>query len=398
MKKLTLLGGLALALLLLNALVPGQAARAADTYDINVIMPLTGGGAFLGKAEQQSLQLAEKVVNKSGGIHGRPLRFLFHDDQTSPQTAVQLANQVLAAKPKVLLGSSIVAMCKAMAPLMQNGPVEYCLSPGIHPEKGSYVFTSSVSTFDLANALIRYFRLKGWTRIAIMTSTDASGQDAEHGLDAILGLPENKEMKVVERAHFNTKDVSVTAQLEHVKAANPQAFIAWSTGAPIATIFRGLVQAGLEVPVATTDGNMTHAQMKQYAAFLPKQLYFPAADWVVANDPRFKLDAAVAAKQKDFYAAFKEAGIQPDVASELAWDPALILVEVLRKLDPGASASQIHGYLEKMTGYAGINGIYDFQKVAQRGLGVSNAVVTRWDPGKNRWLPVSEPTGVPLKE
>ncbi|HXE03589.1 MAG TPA: ABC transporter substrate-binding protein, partial [Methyloceanibacter sp.] len=283
MKKLTLLGGPALALLLLNALVPGQAARAADTYDINVIMPLTGGGAFLGKAEQQSLQLAEKVVNKSGGIHGRPLRFLFHDDQTSPQTAVQLANQVLAAKPKVLLGSSIVAMCKAMAPLMQNGPVEYCLSPGIHPEKGSYVFTSSVSTFDLANALIRYFRLKGWTRIAIMTSTDASGQDAEHGLGAILGLPENKEMKVVERAHFNTKDVSVTAQLEHVKAANPQAFIAWSTGAPIATIFRGLVQAGLEVPVATTDGNMTHAQMKQYAAFLPKQLYFPAAEWVVAN-------------------------------------------------------------------------------------------------------------------
>ena len=30
-------------------------AQAADTQDINVILPLTGGGAFLGKAEQHSL-------------------------------------------------------------------------------------------------------------------------------------------------------------------------------------------------------------------------------------------------------------------------------------------------------------------------------------------------------
>ena len=35
-----------------------------------------------------------------------------------------------------------------------------------------------------------------------------------------------------------------SAQLENVKAANPQAFIAWGTGTPIATIFRGMIQAG----------------------------------------------------------------------------------------------------------------------------------------------------------
>ena len=32
------------------AAAPG--ARAADTYDLNVILPLTGNGAFLGKGEQ----------------------------------------------------------------------------------------------------------------------------------------------------------------------------------------------------------------------------------------------------------------------------------------------------------------------------------------------------------
>jgi len=32
-------------------------AHAADPYKINVILPLTGGAAFLGKGEQQTLQL-----------------------------------------------------------------------------------------------------------------------------------------------------------------------------------------------------------------------------------------------------------------------------------------------------------------------------------------------------
>jgi branched-chain amino acid transport system substrate-binding protein len=359
----------------------------AATYDIDVIMPLTGGGSFLGKAEQQSLQLAERLVNRDGGIHGRPLRFVFHDDQSSPQTAVLLANQVVAEHPPVVIGSSLVAMCSAMAPLMREGPVEYCLSPGVHPERGSYLFTSSVSTFDLANALIRYFRLSGWTRIALMTSTDASGQDAERGLDRILALPENQAMTVAERVHFNPTDVSVSAQIERVKAASPQAFIAWSTGAPIATIFRGIAEAGLDLPVATTDGNMTRAQMTQYA---------PAAQWAVAGDARGDEDPAVRKKQQEFFAVFAEAGLEPDVASELAWDPAMILVNELRRLPPDPTALQLRDSLAALKGYAGVNGVYDFQREPQRGLTVENAVVTRWNKDTRRWDVVSKPTGVPV--
>jgi hypothetical protein len=40
---------------------------------------------------------------------------------------------VLAEKPAVILGSGLLAMCAAIAPLMQNGPVDYCLSPSFHP-------------------------------------------------------------------------------------------------------------------------------------------------------------------------------------------------------------------------------------------------------------------------
>jgi branched-chain amino acid transport system substrate-binding protein len=61
-------------LLCIGSSIPAAAAAEAEVYDLNVILSLTGGASFLGKAEQQSLLLAEKWVNESGGIQGRPLR------------------------------------------------------------------------------------------------------------------------------------------------------------------------------------------------------------------------------------------------------------------------------------------------------------------------------------
>ena len=386
---------LAVAALGLALSAPFAGVSAADNYEINVILPQTGGASFLGKAEQHALDLVQKTVNASGGIHSRPLKFNFFDDQSSPQTAVQMANQVLATHPSVMIGPAIVAMCNAVAPLVKNGPVMYCMSPGIHPPAGSYVFTSSVSTHDLENALVRYFRLKGWTRIALITSTDASGQDAERGIDEVLKLAENKDVKIVERVHFNPTDVSVSAQIERVKAAKPQAFIAWSTGAPIATIFKGIVQAGLDVPVATTDGNMTYTQMKQYAAFLPKQLYFPSAAWA-ARGPGVQVPAAVKKAQDDFYAAYKAEGAAPDAAANHGWGPAMLVIDALRALPSNATAAQVREYIAHQKSYAGINGVYNFEAVPQRGLSVQNAVVTRWDPAHQAWETVSQATGIPL--
>ena len=380
---------------LLAAFLTSGASHAAAPFEINVVMPLSGGAAFLGKAEQRTLEILAEQVNATGGIQGRPLQFVFHDDTSSPQTAVQLASQIVVAKPAVLIGSSIVAMCNAMAPLMTTGPVQYCLSPGIHPASGSMTFTSSVSTHDMARAMMRYFRLRGWTRIAVITSTDATGQDADRGIQEALDLPENKSVQMVAHPHFTPTDVSVTAQIATIKAANPQALIAWTTGAPIATVFKAVAQAGLDIPVGTTDGNMTHAQMTQYAAFLPKQLYIASDEWPYLAGPAVT-DAGVKAAQQTFVAAFAKAGVAPDIAAALAWDPAQLLVAALRKLGPDATPDAVRAWLASQKGWAGVDGVYDFAAYPQRGLSAESVVVTRWEPGKDAWVPVSKPAGEPL--
>jgi branched-chain amino acid transport system substrate-binding protein len=374
------------------ASAPGHAA---EPYQINVVMPLTGSGAFLGQGEKKALELAEKSVNDAGGIKGRPLQFIFHDDQSNPQVGVQLASGIVAQKPALVLGSSLVAVCRAIAPLMKNdGPVQYCFSPGLHPPPGSYSFTASVSTYDLAELAIRFFRQKGWTRLAFLFSADATGQDAENGFNKILAMPENKDMKVVANAHFNIADVSVAAQIESIKAAHPQAFVAWSTGTPIATVFHGMIQANFNVPMATTDGNMTYQQMKSYASFLPEQLYIPAGQYVI-RDPSL-VPATVAKVQGEFYRVFDSAGIKPDEPSELAWEPAMIIVRALQVLGPSASAEQIRNFIANLDNYPSIDGMLNFKTVPQRGLAVDNAVMTLWNRKNQVWQVVSKPGGAPL--
>ena len=368
-------------------------AGAADTRDINVILPLTGGGAFLGKSEQQALLQYEKVVNSTGGIHGQPLKFVFHDDQSSPQLAVQLANQVKSTNPPVILGSALVALCNAMAPLMKEGPLLYCFSPGITVSGGSFVYSSSISTKELTGALLRYFGRKGWKKVALITSTDASGQDADRNFKSLVGSEGHKDVELIAEAQMNPTDVSASAQIERLKGANPDVLVAWSTGGPIGTIFKAIRDAGVEVPVATTNGNMTYAQMAQYAAFLPKELYIPAADFLKSSRP-VQANEASAAKEF-FFKAFEGTDIKPDGPSTYAWDPALLVVEALRKLKVDATAEDLRAYLRDLKGFAGIDGIYDFKAVPNRGLDESNVVVTRWDPAAQTWAVVSDPLGIP---
>ena len=389
------------AALALVAVLAAPPVRAADPpYDINVILSLSGSAAFLAASEQQAIQIAEKVINRDGGIKGRPVRFVFHDDQSTPQVTVQLINQIMnqSPKPPVVLGSSVIAECNAMLPIVEaaQGPVVYCISPSFSPPAGSYGFSGTVHTRDLQKAQMTYFRLKGWKRIALITSTDSTGQDAEQGVVAAAKLPENKDIELVEQAHFTPTDVSVTAQVEHIRSARPQAIIGWSTGTPIATVLRAVKQVGIDdIPFATTNGNQIFAQMAQYQSFLPKNFYIPSGAWPELP-AGMQVDARVAKAHKDFFDGFAAAGARPDGASSLPWDLTMLVVDSLRKLGTDITAQQLRDHIAHVKDYAGILGIYDFEKTPQRGLDFSNAVVTLWNGDRKSFDMVSAPGGAPL--
>ena len=373
-------------------------ACAADPYEIHVIATLTGPSAFVGKYMQLNFEAFEAMANAEGGINGRPLHFVLEDGQSQPQLAVQLATEIIANHPAVLMVTGPVANCAAVAPLLKDGPVMWCNSPALRPAPGGYAFAAGPSGFDGLAALLRYFRMKGLTKVALLNTTDVTGQDADRYIDKDMALPENASMQLVAREHFNPSDLSVSAQIERIKSSGAQALFAWTTGSPAATVFKGMIQAGLDIPVAPTGGNQVFQQLLQYRDFLPKELLiasalFPPHDGVITLDPR------VEKVQHEMYATLAQRGVKADNNTADTWDAALITVAGLRKLGADATAQQLRDWTLGLKDFAGINGLYDFTSHPDRGLGEDTTTIVRYDPAGPdgpRWQWVSKIGGEPI--
>lgn len=369
--------------------------RAAEPLEINAIIAQTGGGAFLAAAQLTVLKAIERNVNKAGGIGGRPIEFVVHDDASNPQIAVQLLSTLIAQKVPVVLGSSLTASCEAMVPLVKNGPVLFCFSPGIYPAPGSYAFTSGISFHDQGEAIFRYFRQAGVKRVAILATTDASGAGIAHSFDEELSEPVNSGITVVDRETYNPGDLTVSAQMARIKAAKPDLLLSATAGTPTGALLHGMFDGGLgELPVLLGAGNESYAQMKAYAGFLPKNIYFPGIASLVESqvtDPQTK--ALIRQYKKDL-GSF---GVTPDYLQTTAWDPIMIVIAALKKLGPNATADEIRDYIVNLTGFVGVNGPYNLKARPQRGLDANAIYMVRWDAAKGTWIGVSGPGGAPLK-
>ena len=363
-------------------------------FEIHAILSLSGGGAFVGNAENTTLAVIEKFTNAHGGIHGRRVHFTVHDDESNPQTSIQLMQALIAQHVPVVLGPNYAASCSAVLPLVINGPVQYCLAPSVHPGPGSYTFSVGVSTKDQALAGLRFLRDRHITHIAQLHTIDATGQDGENVIREDLALPEMREMTVVDTEHFSPSDLTVAAQMSRIKASGAQAIITWVIGPSLGTVLHGAADGGVDIPIMTDAGNLSNTQIAQYRSFLPKQLYFTGFRFLGHSTigPGPVRDAQTA-----WASAMHAAGIaNPDSTYTLAWDAALVIIDAFRHVGTDATAAQLHDYLEQLHGFAGINGLLDFRDGNQRGLTPSAALIVRYDPKTSQWIPVSAAGGFPL--
>jgi branched-chain amino acid transport system substrate-binding protein len=138
---------------------------------------------------------------------------------------------------------------------------------------------------------------------------------------------------------------------------------------------------------------MTSTFGKQFGAFLTDQMFMPAMSYFAGPsgvDPKTR--AAIA----QITAVYKSVNLVPDQIALSAWDPASLLVETLRRAGADAPPAKLRDTLASIRDYGGVNGLFDFTKYPQRGLGAPAVLVIRYDPGKDAYIPVSRLGGVPL--
>jgi branched-chain amino acid transport system substrate-binding protein len=379
-----------LALVALSAVIP-PARAAVEPFEINAVLPQTGGGAFMGRGFAATLAVVADLVNKSGGIRGRPIKFVVLDSQSNPQIDVQLLNELIAKNVPVVIGPNQTAECRAALPLVRNGPVIYCLSPQITP--GGFAFSAGITTLTSIQGLLHYFRERGWNKVGIIVSTDATGQDAEQEIDRAFAA--EKAETVIDREHFNPTDISVAAQMSRIAASGAQVMLAWSTGSPFSTLLRNAYESGVNLPIAGSNGNLSYAQLEPLKAYVQKDLYFIGIPSAASIDQLPK--GALKDAQQTYLEAFRAVGIRPEIGQYQIWDLAWIIVDAFKHVGLEATAPQVRDYIAGLRGWIGVHGTYDFPAYPGRGLGSGSVVIARWDVGRDTWVNASTPGGIPLK-
>ncbi|WP_254781844.1 ABC transporter substrate-binding protein [Modestobacter sp. DSM 44400] len=354
----------------------GSGGGDSSPYTFGVVTSQTGGASQLGVGELRGAQLAADFVNGKGGVNGHKIQIESADDQSQPNQALQQTRNLIAKKVTALVGPSVVANCNAIAPFVKdNGPVDYCLSPGI--DASGFVWSASAKTDALAEETMSYWKNKGITRVAIINTTDASGTD---GGRAANEAAQKAGVTVTAQVTYEPAAVSATAQLQQAMASNPQALVVWSTGTPVGVALKGIQQLGIDLPVMTTDGNLAGAFLERIADYTPKTLLIPATrdfwwETLPKTDPAYDLE-------QQYHDAYQQKYNEaPDFGPGVGYDAVLVLAEALKHAK-STSAADIRTAMESIDGFPGVVGTYHMSPDDHRGLTVDDVAMVQAENGK----------------
>jgi branched-chain amino acid transport system substrate-binding protein len=110
-----------LALFALCALILPNGAKAADPIRVGMTMALTGGVAPIGKQVLAALQIWRDDVNAKGGLLGRPVEFVYYDDQSNPANVPSLYTKLIEVdKVDLLIGPYATNMVAPAIPVLMQ--------------------------------------------------------------------------------------------------------------------------------------------------------------------------------------------------------------------------------------------------------------------------------------
>jgi branched-chain amino acid transport system substrate-binding protein len=138
--------------LLLAPVLAIAAPATGEPVFFGVSGPLTGQNAQYGAQWKAGFDLALDQINAEGGIHGRPLAYVFEDSQSDPRQAVGLAQKFVNDKRiRIELGDFSSPASMAASPIYQRAGLVQLGFTNSHPDftkGGDYVWSPSISQSD----------------------------------------------------------------------------------------------------------------------------------------------------------------------------------------------------------------------------------------------------------
>jgi ABC-type branched-subunit amino acid transport system substrate-binding protein len=209
--------------------VPVEGTRAGDgVLTIGSILPQTGNLAFLGPPEFAAFDLAIADLNAAGGVLGKDVVGIKGDsgdattDTASKTVDAQLSQNVDAIIGAASSGVSLTVIDKITgAGVVQFSPANTSKTLSTYADKGLY-FRTAPSDIVQSAVLAQVIQEDGNATVGIIAKNDAYGKGLQE--DTAKNL-EAAGIQVVESKLYDEKATSFDAEVDAVKAADPDAIL-----------------------------------------------------------------------------------------------------------------------------------------------------------------------------
>ena len=377
------LGAFALAsFLILSTTPPRFAGAAGEPILIGATVSESGPGATLGRPEADSIQMAVDEINKAGGINGRQLQATILDDESNATTAVNNTRKLLDQHVVAIIGSSLTQTSLAMIPLATAAKVPMISlassSQVIQPiADRQWIFKMPITDFHVAQVMQEYMRKKKQTKVSVIYRDDDYGKT---GLSHFNDAGKRFGFEVTNSEAISARASDATTQLTHVKAAGPQAIVAWTTLPSAGVIIKAYKELGLNYPIYYSDGSATGVFPQQAGAALNgayiASTKINVADTLPNSDPQKKIlvhyiDAFVKGYPKD---------APVSIFGGFGYDSVYVLKQAIQRAK-GTDGEKLRQALEH-TDYLGVTGQFRMSGGDHNGLSVFSLVLTQVENGK----------------
>jgi len=353
------------AVLLLAMILPAAGALAAEPIKIGALFSVTGPPSFLGEPERNTAQMVVDDINKAGGIKGRPIELVVYDTTGDPTKAVQLATKLIKDdKVVAIIGPSTTGETMAVKPVTEKEqiPLISCAAGSkIADPVNPCTFKTAQNDTLAVERIYEYLQKHKISKVAILTVSDgfgASGREQLKNQAAKFGITLTVDDT------FGPKDTDMTAQLTKIRGSEAQAIICWGTNPGPAVVAKNARQLGIKLPLFMSHG-VSSKKFIELAGEAAEGIMLPTGRVIVADalpdsDPQKKALMAYVMNYKQRY------GVEGDHFGGHAWDAVMLLKKAL---DQGADTpAAIREQLEKVSGFAGIGGVFSFSSTDHCGL------------------------------
>ncbi|NLV95824.1 MAG: ABC transporter substrate-binding protein [Desulfovibrionales bacterium] len=338
----------------------------AETIKIGAVVSVTGAASFLGEPQKNTLLQLQDLTNAKGGMDGRQVELIIYDDESDVNKCVMAARKLLDQdQVAVVIGPSISGntlaitrfFSSAQVPLISCAAAEKIVFP-VNP----WIFNTPQLDRHAALKILQDAKVKGYTKLAILTVSDGYGQA---GRAVLKELAKAQGFDLVADEVYSPKDTDMTSQLTKIKGVSPEAIICWGTNPGPAVVARNRMQLGLTIPLYMSHG-VASDKFIELAGEAAEGLVLPAGrltavDQVPDDHPqKTVITDYVANYSQKFNAPISSFG-------GYAHDAFLLVHEAVTK-GGSANPEDIRDNLEKISALPGTSGIYSYSPDNHNGL------------------------------